>query len=411
MQSEADVVVVGGGIAGGALASALAAGGLSVYLLERQAKYEDLVRGEFLTPWGIRELQTLGLEECLQAADAWTLRWWMQWDEIYSDPSDVPVADLSDNFTDGVEGPVSAPHHKLCQALTDAAAAAGANVVMGARGVRLMTDGTGVEFTVDGAPMRIRSRLVVGAGGRYGQVAQQAGIVVTDVTKNRHMGGGVAVEGIEDWPDDTQAMGSHGDVQFFVFPQGGGRARLYLSYAAETQKRFSGGDTFRKFVEAFRLPCLPLGDVIAQARQAGRLSCFKTVNTVVDMPIGDGVVLIGDEAGMTDTVLGTGLANSLRDARMLSELLLTNGDWGRDSLKGYAEERRQRMHRLHLCADLMASLYIEFGPEAMLRRKRAMELIAENPAHAIFLLVAMAGPEWLPDLPFAEYLSDRLLAS
>jgi flavin-dependent dehydrogenase len=46
MARTADVVIVGGGIAGSALATVLARGGHEVVLLERQSVYRDKVRGE-----------------------------------------------------------------------------------------------------------------------------------------------------------------------------------------------------------------------------------------------------------------------------------------------------------------------------------------------------------------------------
>ena len=46
--SEPDVVVVGAGIAGGALGTVLARAGFGVLLLEREISYPDRVRGEFL---------------------------------------------------------------------------------------------------------------------------------------------------------------------------------------------------------------------------------------------------------------------------------------------------------------------------------------------------------------------------
>jgi len=54
MQSY-DVVIVGGGIAGCALATTLARGGLAVGVLERDPEPVDRVRGEFIAPWGVVE--------------------------------------------------------------------------------------------------------------------------------------------------------------------------------------------------------------------------------------------------------------------------------------------------------------------------------------------------------------------
>ena len=45
MDRSVDVVVVGGGIAGSALATVLARRGLDVVVLERQTAYRDKVRG------------------------------------------------------------------------------------------------------------------------------------------------------------------------------------------------------------------------------------------------------------------------------------------------------------------------------------------------------------------------------
>ncbi len=50
-----DVVIVGGGIAGSALAYALASAGRTVTVLEASVEYEDRVRGESMMPWGVQE--------------------------------------------------------------------------------------------------------------------------------------------------------------------------------------------------------------------------------------------------------------------------------------------------------------------------------------------------------------------
>ena len=68
--SRADVVIVGGGIAGSALATALARDGSSVTVLEASEEYEDRVRGETMVPWGVAEARALGVEQALLDAGA-----------------------------------------------------------------------------------------------------------------------------------------------------------------------------------------------------------------------------------------------------------------------------------------------------------------------------------------------------
>ncbi len=48
-----NVLIVGGGVGGCALAGHLGRGGLSVTMLERLETYSDRVRGEWMAPWGV----------------------------------------------------------------------------------------------------------------------------------------------------------------------------------------------------------------------------------------------------------------------------------------------------------------------------------------------------------------------
>ena len=59
--AEPDIVIVGAGIAGGALGTVLAGARFEVALLDREKSYPDRVRGEFMAPWGVTELAKLEL--------------------------------------------------------------------------------------------------------------------------------------------------------------------------------------------------------------------------------------------------------------------------------------------------------------------------------------------------------------
>ncbi|MCJ1399754.1 Squalene epoxidase [Xylographa trunciseda] len=67
---SADVVVVGAGILGSAIAITLARQSRSVILLEKSLKEPDRIVGELLQPGGLEALEKLGLRECLEEIDA-----------------------------------------------------------------------------------------------------------------------------------------------------------------------------------------------------------------------------------------------------------------------------------------------------------------------------------------------------
>src|SRR6201996_2729884 len=69
LHHDADVVIVGAGILGSALAVALANQGRSVILLEKSLKEPDRIVGELLQPGGVQALQKLGLGQCLEGID------------------------------------------------------------------------------------------------------------------------------------------------------------------------------------------------------------------------------------------------------------------------------------------------------------------------------------------------------
>jgi len=60
-----DIITVGGGLGGASFAKAMAERGARVLVLEREAKFKDRVRGEWLAPWGVAEAQELGVYETL----------------------------------------------------------------------------------------------------------------------------------------------------------------------------------------------------------------------------------------------------------------------------------------------------------------------------------------------------------
>jgi 2-polyprenyl-6-methoxyphenol hydroxylase-like FAD-dependent oxidoreductase len=266
-----------------------------------------------------------------------------------------------------------------------------------------------VTFVHDGATHAARARLVVGADGRGSGIRRQAGIALhRDPT--HHLFAGLLVEGAADWPDTQQATGVENDVHFLVFPQGSGRIRLYLGYALAQKQRLTGPDAAERFLDAYRFRHVPGSAAIANARPAGPCQAYGNEDTWTDAPVADGVVLVGDAAGHNDPIIGQGLSITMRDVRLVRDVMLDGGDWSPAAFTAYVDERRERMRRLRFVAALDSSLQAEFGPEADARRARAAELQALDPSLLQWFYAVFVGPDMLPAEAFDDSVRRRLCA-
>ncbi|OVA07275.1 Aromatic-ring hydroxylase-like [Macleaya cordata] len=69
-KGETDVIIVGAGVAGSALAYTLGKDGRRVHVIERDLTEPDRIVGELLQPGGYLKLIELGLEDCVEEIDA-----------------------------------------------------------------------------------------------------------------------------------------------------------------------------------------------------------------------------------------------------------------------------------------------------------------------------------------------------
>jgi 2-polyprenyl-6-methoxyphenol hydroxylase-like FAD-dependent oxidoreductase len=232
-------------------------------------------------------------------------------------------------------------------------------------------------------------------------VRRQAGIELFH-DKTHHFFAGLLVEGADDWPKDVQTMGTEGDVQFFAFPQAQGRVRLYLSFGLDQKSRLAGADKEQRFLDAFRLKTVPKSEALANATIAGPCHTIPNHSTWTETPVAPGIVLIGDAAGYNDPIIGQGLSISMRDIRVVSELLLGSETWDEALLAPYVEERVDRMRRLRVAAQMDSIVHAEFGPEATARKLRLREKQASDPTLGMARGATMVGPELFPPEAFSD---------
>jgi menaquinone-9 beta-reductase len=388
--SERQVVIVGGGIAGGSLAFALASAGQDVLVLEATERFDDRVRGESMMPWGVREAQQLGVAPVLEAAGAHTARFWRRHGEGVP-PRDVPVGLL----VPGVAGSLNLHHPTACQAVLDAAIGAGASVERGVAAVEVAGGARPlVTYRVGDAHRRVTAALVVGADGRGSAVRRAVGI---DLQRQEADGfvAGLLVDGV-DGVADHDTVSDHELGLFLLIHQGGGRARAYHVVPPALRTRYAGVGGTEQFLRDAVAIDGPVGAMMAPARAVGPCAAVAGTDTWTPTPYVDGVVLVGDAAGHNDPTAGCGLSIAMRDARIVRDLILEGAQRDAD-FESYGAERTERMRRLRLVADVINAACVVPGPDRTQRRARLDAALSEmHPALFPLILGMYAGPEVIP---------------
>jgi 2-polyprenyl-6-methoxyphenol hydroxylase-like FAD-dependent oxidoreductase len=368
MPTDYDLAIVGGGLAGSSLGTALARTGARVLIIEREAQFRDRVRGEGMQPWGAAEARALGLHKPLIEDCAHETRWWTMPQENRDLIETTPSRLGSLNFY----------HPEMQQRLLNLAVQAGVGLRRPAQVIGVIPgDPPTIRLRENGSEQQITARLVVGADGRHSkmrgwgdfpvnqdpQCLTIAGILYTDLAL----------------PEDAVQFVLNPGVQRLsvIIPIGGQRFRAYVCFRHDSRAPLSGVKDQGAFLD-LSIATGAAAEWFADARAIGPLASFDGADSWVEFPYREGVVLIGDAAAASDPSFGCGLSLTLRDVRVLKDHLLAEQDWSAAAWR-YAEEHRRYYALLHRVHGWFRDLWFGAGAEADALRARALPRIAEDP--------------------------------
>lgn len=375
MATPYDIVTVGGGLAGSALAKCLAEHGYRVLVLERETRFRDRVRGEQMHPWSVAEARALGIYERLAETCGHQTRWWT----TYQGPTPLRKRDLTETTPHHV-GSFNFYHPDMQETLLHMAAEAGAEVRRGAN-VEAVAAGRCpvVSFSENGHLREVQARLVAGTDGRISQVRRWADFTVAH-DPDRLTIAGALVEAAKIPDDGVHVVGGPAG-RVLIAPLGQQRVRMYFMSPKTASARYLSG---KNRVSEFLMACRTTGappEWFDHAAVIGPLAQFNAADHWVPHPAREGVVLVGDAAAASDPCYGCGLSLTLLGIRQLRDCLVASEDWGA-AIHRYACEHDRSYGVVRRVTNWLTELLYSTGHAADERRARVLPRLAAEPERA-----------------------------
>jgi 2-polyprenyl-6-methoxyphenol hydroxylase-like FAD-dependent oxidoreductase len=315
-----DVLIVGGGFTGSALACALADGNRRVHVLEARRSPGTRFAGELLHPTGVDQLERLGLLEPLLDAGAVKVSGFAVFPRPGRGETLLPYSAVPGGrpFGLGIE------HHQMVGVLrTEASARPGVTVETGARVVDLVREGGRVVGARLESGAERRSALVLCADGRHSKLRRADARLLSFTAALRvrttlpHPGWGHIF------------LGAWGPI--LAYPIADGVARLCFDLPVGTTRA-----TVLDRLRAAYTPVLPAGlrAAVEHALDDEPVELVANHAMRARTLAAPGLALVGDAGGCAHPLTAAGMTICLNDVRLVSDAL----DGG-EELSGYAERR------------------------------------------------------------------------
>lgn len=361
-----DTLVVGGGVAGSAVALQLVRRGAAVTLIDRGEFPRRKACGEGLFPAGARELHRLGVLDQIQpVACLEQLRF-----HGYGQ-SAVAMLGSKDSPALGIQ------RHVLDKAMLDAAAAAGVDVQLGVRALALVEAGP-ERYVVLTDSGELEPRAIVAADGLSSALRRQAGLEAPG--RGRRYGVSAHVE-LPTEPEAAVDVWFEEGYEVYVTPVGGRVANVAVLMSKPATRALAGDASaaFRDLV--LRSGALPgawqeMDEPLTAGPFPARARRLWDRN----------LVLAGDAAGFFDGITGEGMSLALVSAGDCAEAVAA---YLRDDSSAAFAAYGKRRRALQRNSELLGRLVLLMSSRPWLAR-RGLGGLARRP-RSFSKLVGISG--------------------
>jgi 6-methylpretetramide 4-monooxygenase len=391
MSEKFDVIIVGGGMGGLALAWALARQGRSIALIERQREISPLARGELLQPNGLRVLDQLGLLEDLKSLPSHTAYRYHFHRIGKGRLLTVDYRMLPPPWNSTLILP---PHHLLNQILKKLLMTGRVCLFTGTEFVGLLPQKNGMKEITSvqgGETIKLQAPLVVGSDGAYSRVRTAIGI-----RARIHAYKEAYLTMIVPRPD-----GFEQEARYYVgckeilglFPISEKELYLFYMIPAVGPEKLRENPLKDKLVRLVRID-EALEESLKSIRSWEQVGYMPCVRVRADRWSADGAVLMGDAAHAINPHVAQGRNQALEDALALRDIMdhaFHAGDFSDRMFRSYETKRRPVVEALQRQADEMVFFWNAGFPPLMWLRDRVFKTLDRNARLRYKMLALIAG--------------------
>ncbi|KAI3447935.1 hypothetical protein Pfo_004600 [Paulownia fortunei] len=315
-----DVVIVGAGVAGSALAYSLAKDGRLVQVIERDLTQPDRIVGELLQPGGYLKLVELGMEECVSGIDSQQVYGYA----LYKEGKYAKLTYPLQKFSSDVSGR-SFHHGRFIQRLREKAASL-PNVRMEQGTVTSLIEEKGTVKGVryknkDGQDIKAFAPLTIVCDGCFSNLRKN--LCIPQVNIISHFVGMVLnlENGKLPHPNHGHVILANPSPVLF-YPVSSTELRCLVDVPGPKMPSISNGDMTQYLITkvAPQLPC-ELRDAFIDQVEKGDIRSMPNRSMPASPLPTPGAILLGDAFNMRHPLTGGGMTVALSDVVVLRDLL------------------------------------------------------------------------------------------
>ncbi|MEM7325976.1 MAG: NAD(P)/FAD-dependent oxidoreductase [Actinomycetota bacterium] len=362
-QTEVDVLIIGGGIAGPALAAALAPHQLRVALVERDAGPLDTARGDHLQPRAVELLDAWGALDDIVGLGAE-----QRHGTIWYDTTGQPLVRAMLDQTDLPFPYFLYLNHELINQALLTAAGRNPNLtvykpVTGWELIERSPTACTVEIAGEGGPQRITASVLVGADGQNSRIRQVAGI---DAELSRYARPiSIFFAPYTEQPEGNSLTAYIGDQGIVALvPRTGGICKIGIATNPDelsTWRELDGPgirDRINALLSNAGGPGLPIGE-------PEHIGTYPPVRVTAERWVSDNIVLMGDACHAMHPAQSQGMNVAIRCADALTAALVASPDDPGAALLAYEQATRPAIEPILETNHQAGSLFDVTTPEPL----------------------------------------------